>query len=137
MLHPLVLADLLDDEVAAAMERLGDRAAGLRHDGRHVLCPLKEAGDARRWLRLDSARYDGEPFQVGVYSPDGAPLPPEGWPPGLLHSVHPVLGRPFACVRGTYEYYLHPGHHRERWDEHRSRLRLADLLDHLLRKAGQ
>ena len=70
MLHPVVLADLLDDEVAAA-------------------------------------------------------------------GVHPVTGEPFACVRGTWEYYLHTSHHQERWDAHRPRLRLADLLDHLLRKAGQ
>ena len=35
MLHPVVLADLLDDEVTAAAERLGDRAVGLVvHDGR-------------------------------------------------------------------------------------------------------
>ena len=78
MLHPLVLADLLDDEVAAAAARLGDRVAGLRHDGRRVLCPLQPAGDSRRWLRLDGARYDGEPFQVGVCGPDGSLLPAGG-----------------------------------------------------------
>jgi len=56
---------------------------------------------------------------------------------GLAAGVHPVTGEPFACVRGTWEYYLHTSHHQERWDAHRPRLRLADLLDHLLRKAGQ
>jgi hypothetical protein len=137
MLHPVVLADLLDDEVAAAAERLGNRAAGLVHDGRHVRCPLRLAGDSRRWLSLDGQQYDGEPFRVAVCGPVGAPLPIDGWPPGLAHSVHPVTGEPFACVRGTWEYYLHPSHHQERWDAHRPRLRLADLLDHLLRKAGQ
>ncbi|HUY48409.1 MAG TPA: hypothetical protein VMV92_22220 [Streptosporangiaceae bacterium] len=137
MLHPRVLADLLDDEVAVAVERLGNRAAGLTHDGRHVRCPLRPAGDSRQWLSLDGMRYDGEPFRVAVCGPDGTPLPAEAWPAGLVHSVHPVIGKPFACIRGTWEYYLHPTHHQERWDVHRSRLRLADLLDHLLRKAGQ
>jgi hypothetical protein len=46
MLHPLVLADLLADEVAVASERLGGRVAGLRHDGRYAMCPLSPAGDA-------------------------------------------------------------------------------------------
>ncbi len=137
MLHPVVLADLLDDEVAAAAERLGDRATGLVHDGRFVQCPLRPAGDFLRWLRLDGRRYDGEPFRIAVCGPDGAPLPAGGWPQGLAAGVHPVTDEPFACVRGTWEYYLHPSHHQERWDAHRPRLRLADLLDHLLRKAGQ
>lgn len=137
MLHRLVLADLLDDEIAVAAERLGGRAAGLAHDGRYVRYLLRSDGDSGRWLRLDGLRYDGEPFRVAVCGPDGTSLPIEGWPPGLAHSVHPVTGQPFACVRGAWEYYLHPSHHQERWDVHRSRLRLADLLDHLLRKAGQ
>jgi hypothetical protein len=137
MLHPVVLAELLDDEVAVAAERLGSRGAGLVHDGRHVRCSLGSVDDSRRWLRLDGLRYDGEPFRVAVCGPDGVPLPIGGWPAGLAHSVHPVTGEPFACVRGTWEYYLYPGHHQERWDAHRPRLRLADLLDHLLRKAGQ
>lgn len=137
MLHPLVLADLLEDEVAVASERLGHRAAGLRHDGRYVTCPLRPDGDGSRSLVLDGRSYDAEPFQVMVCGLDGLGLPAGGWPRGLVHSVHPVLGRPFACVRGTYEYHLFPGHHQDRWDAHRSRLRLADLLDHLLRRAGQ
>lgn len=137
MLHPLVLADLLGDEVAVASERLGGRAVGLRHDGRHVTCPLGPTGNAPRSLVLDGRWYDAEPFRVAVCGPDGLPLPADGWPPGLVHSVHPVLGRPFACVRGTYEYHLFPGHHHDRWDAYRSRLRLADLLDHLLCKAGR
>ncbi len=137
MLHPLVLSDLLDGEVAATVERLGDRAAGLTHDGRYVRCQLRPVGGSPRWLRLDGARYDAEPFRVAVYGEGGAPLAGEDWPAGLMHSVHPVLGVPFSCVQGTWEYHHFPGHHQDRWDVHRSRLRLADLLDHLLRKAGQ
>lgn len=137
MLHPLVLADLLADEVAVASERLGCRVAGLWHDGRYVMCPLRPAGDAPRSLVLDGRWYDAEPLRVAVCGPDGLALAADGWPQGLVHSIHPVLSRPFACVRGTYEYHLYPGHHQDRWDAHRSRLRLAELLDHLLRKAGQ
>lgn len=60
-------------------ERLAARAAGLRHDGRHVICPHEQDGHAPRSLRLDGGGYDGEPFQVAVCGPDGLPLPAEGW----------------------------------------------------------
>lgn len=137
MLHHRILSDLLDDELETAQARLGARCVGLAHDGRYVRCPLQPLGALPRWLRLDGSRYDAEPFRVTVCGEDDTPLAAEQWPAGLMHSVHPVLGVPFSCVQGTWEYHLHPGHHQDRWDAHRSRLRMADLLDHLLRKAGQ
>jgi hypothetical protein len=137
MLHPQVLADLLDDEVEDAGRRLGGRADGLAHDGRFVRCRLAAPDGAPVWLRLDGAAYDGEPFRVEVCDLDDVLVPAERWPTGLMNGAHPVHGRPFTCVRGTWEYHTHPSHHQERWDVHRSRLRLADLLDHLLRKVGR
>lgn len=137
MLHPQILNDLLDDELDAARTRLGSRVEGVRHDGRYVWCPLPEASGEPRFLRLDGAHYDTEPLRVAVCGGDEVQVGAEGWPAGLLHSVHPVLQQPFACVRGTWEYHMFPGHHQDRWDVHRARLRLADLLDHLLRKVGR
>lgn len=64
MLHPLVLADLLADEADVASERLGSRVAGLRHDGRHVRCPLRQDGHAPRSPVLDGGWYGAEPFRV-------------------------------------------------------------------------
>ena len=55
---------------------------------------------------------------------------PAGW------SASGTPGRPFACVQGCAEYYTHTSHFQDRWDASRPRLRLADLLDHLLRRAG-
>ena len=80
--HPALRAQLLDNELAVARARLGERVTG------------------------------------------GAGL-------------HPVLNRPFACIRGCAEYYCHPSHLQERWDTLRNTLRLADLLDHALRRAGR
>ena len=51
--------------------------------------------------------------------------------------VHPVLGRHFVCIRDCAEYYAHPSHLQEQWDTVRNTLRLAELLDHALRKAGR
>ena len=42
----------------------------------------------------------------------------------------------FACVQGTYEYHAHPSHLEDDWARCRNVIRLPDLLDHLLRKAG-
>jgi hypothetical protein len=47
------------------------------------------------------------------------------------------MGRPFACVQGTFEYHCHPSHLNDRWDTYRSTIRLADLVDHLLRNRGR
>jgi hypothetical protein len=40
-------------------------------------------------------------------------------------------------VQGTYEYHTHPGHAADSWDRYRHQLRLAQLLDHLLRRCGR
>ena len=133
MLHPAVLTELLDDEIAAAKERLGGRAGAIERDGTNITVVL---GDGLA-LRLDGARYDAEPFRVAVTTTDGEPVPHHMWPPGLSLGVHPVLNRPFACLQGTYEYHSHPSHLADHWATYRNQLRLADLLDHLLRKAGR
>jgi hypothetical protein len=88
-------------------------------------------------LRLDGTDYDAEPLKVAIIDPRGAVAPPEAWPGTLCHSVHPILGRPFACVQGTYEYHCLPSHLSDSWDTYRGRLRLTELLDHLVRKAGR
>jgi hypothetical protein len=125
--------EMLDDEIAAAEERLGGRAGGIERKGTDVTVAL---GDELA-LQLDGARYDAEPFRVTVTTTDGEQVPHEMWPPGMSLGVHPVLDRPFACVQGTYEYHCHPSHLTDHWATYRNELRLADLLDHLLRKAGR
>jgi hypothetical protein len=133
MLHPAVLSEMLDDEIAAAKLRLGSRASELRREQTNVVLSI---GDHLR-LILDGARYDAEPFRVTVADTDGRPVPHEQWPGSLSLGVHPIVGRPFACVQGTYEYHAHPSHLEDHWARYRNSIRLADLLDHLLRKAGR
>lgn len=132
MLHPSILVEMLDDEVAAAIDRVGVRAGVVRRVGTTVTADL-----GANVLVLDGARYDAEPFRVCVVSRAGSPVPHEGWPPGLSLGVHPVLNRPFACIQGTYEYHAHPSHLEDHWARYRTSIRLPDLLDHLLRKAGR
>jgi len=131
MLHPQLLAELLDDEVAVAAG-LGDRAESLGHDGRYVRCRVCGRDGSLLWLRMDAAG-----FAVDVCDDAGETVVLERWPAGLAHNIHPVHGRPWVCTRGTAEYHTYPGHHVERWDTYRATLRLPDLLDHLLRRAGR
>lgn len=133
MLHRDVLNEMLADEIAVAEERLGDRVGHIKRDDADIYVALAEG----LTMKLEGARYDAEPFRVSVVRGDGTPAPHEAWPAGLSLGVHPVLGRPFACVQGTYEYHAHPSHLGDHWAVYRSDLRLAELLDHLLRKAGR
>jgi len=124
MLHSAVLHEMLDDEVAAAEDRLGSRIAVIeRHDDLVLV--------------LDGSRYDAEPFRVTVTDAHGHDVPHERWPAGLSLGQHPVLNRPFACIQGTYEYHCHPSHLSDHWAVYRNSLRLPDLIDHLLRKASR
>lgn len=137
MLQSGLLAEMLDDEVDLAIRRLGDRAAGLAHNGRYITCPVSASDGTAAQLRLDASRYDGDPVRVDVCDQHGTTLPSELWPGSLFHSIHPVTNAPFVCIRGTFEYHIYPGHNTDRWDAVRPTLRIADVLDHLLRKAGR
>jgi len=137
MLHPDIRREMLEDEVAVAEERLGGRIAALSSTADDVSCRFVSPNGRTYHLRFDARWYDAEPLRLSVVDEQGKALPASEWPPGLCHSQHPVLGVPFACVRGTYEYHAHPSHLPDRWDRYRSRIRLADLLDHLLRKCGR
>jgi len=129
MLHPDIVADILDAEIEVAATRLSDRAR-LRRDGTTVHAHL--AGGAT--VRFDGAGYDSEPYAVTITDADGAPLPGGAWPAGLNHGQHPILDRPFICIRGTAEYHAHPSHLADAWDLYRGRITLADLLAHIVRR---
>ena len=133
MLHPAVLHALLDDELVVINERLasmGVRAE--RHDDK-VLVQAPQLGNDRV-LVLNAERYDGEPVGISVADPAGGVLPGSAWPPGLYGGEHPVLGRPFVCVRGTLDYHTHPSHTNDPWERYRGRIRLPELIAHLLRR---
>lgn len=134
-LHPTLLHQLLDAEIAVARQRLGQRVTGIHREGHVVRTPVPAPDGRQVWLSLSGLHYDAEPLSVFVADQDGSTAAGL-WPPSLLAGVHPVLGRPFACVQGCAEYYTHTSHFQDRWDASRPRLRLADLLDHLLRRAG-
>lgn len=137
MLHPAVAHDLIEREACVAREAHGQRIASLDVIGTDVICAITNDALGTVLFRFDGARYDAEPFAFSVIDADGAVAPIERWPAGLAHSEHPVLHRPFSCVRGCIEYHAYPGHTSDPWDHHRATLRLGDLLDHLLRKAGK
>lgn len=131
MLHPDVLAELLDGEIAVAAERLAGRCTIERHER----CIHARSSNGLV-IRLDGGRYDAEPFAVAVISDDHEIAPASDWPVRLNSGEHPVLQQPFVCARGTAEYHTHPSHLDDRWDLHRGRVQLVDLLRHLLDRAS-
>jgi hypothetical protein len=136
-LHPLVLADLLAAEADVARERLGARLDDLVVAPDHVTAVFR-AHDRSWCLRLDAGDYDARPLAVSIVVA-GVPVGREQWPPGLAYESvpdHPVLHRPWVCLRGTLEYHSYPGHTADGWELSRADLRMADVLDHLLRNAG-
>ncbi len=135
--HPKLLAELLEAEADMARQRLGGRVAHIEVNGPLVYVWLTPREDGGIAIRLDGTRYDAEPFRVAVVDAAGDKLSSKQWPGQLFHAIHPVLRRPFACIRGTYEYHCHPSHAADAWDAYRMRIRLGDVLDHLLRKAGR
>jgi hypothetical protein len=114
---------------------LSTRGVTARSDGHYVHIRAHEVGE-EGILVLDAEKYDDEP--VGVFVAENAVrlLPGSEWPPGLCQDKHPVLHRPFARVRGTIDYHIHPSHIEDGWDRYRGRIRLTGLVvpaeDHLV-----
>lgn len=141
-LHPVVLADLLAAEAAVARGRLAGRVLGITAEGRFVYCRFIDGGGQPRRLRLDGGDYDRMPLGLSVVDDAGKPLPGDRWPAGVVYgagATHPVLKRPWACLRGTYEYHTYPGHTGggDAWELSRADLRVADVLSHVLLRCGR
>jgi hypothetical protein len=138
-LHPDVLADLLEAESKVARERLGHRLSELSANGGCVIAVFR--AHSRDWrFCLDGTHYDALPLSLSVVDENGHSQPRQNWPPGLAYEQvpdHPVLHRPWACLRGTLEYHMYPGHSADAWEFSRGDLRVADMLDHILQKCGQ
>ncbi len=83
MLHAQLLAELLDDEVSVAVERLGGRATNLQHDGRYVRCALPAPDGSTVWLTLDAIAYDGQPLAWTFATTPGSGLASNAGQPGL------------------------------------------------------
>jgi hypothetical protein len=128
---------MLADEAAGAQARHGSRLDTIELASTDIYCRVALSEDDTVTFRFGGAGYDAEPFQVAVVTEDGDIAPPSGWPPGIGYSVHPILERPFICIRGTYEYHCHPSHLTDSWAAYRQSLRLPQLVGHLLRRVGR
>lgn len=137
-MHPQLVEELIGLQVERALgqDALAQRAS-IRQEARTVLVTASGPGGPFV-LRLDGRNYDAEPFALSVVDPvTRAPLAGRLWPGSLYHGEdHPALGRPWACLRGLDEYYCHPSHVGESWDQARYSLDLPTLIEHLLAKAG-
>ena len=133
MLHPAVRRELLDAELVLVRERFEKRGVVGWHDDTTVFIEAPGFGDDRL-LALDALNYDAEPVGIGFVTAEGDQLACAEWPPGLCQGEHPVLARPFICIRGTSDYHYHPSHVEDTWDRYRPHLRIPEVVGHLLSK---
>jgi len=133
MPHPTLAGQILDREIEVAVERLAHRGVQLARDGTRVTLWMPGLADGTK-IALDGPNYDTEPLGLSVVDLTGVRVTRERWPNGLFHSDHPVTGQPFACLRGLAEYFAHPRHPNECWDQFRGRIHLVDLISHILSK---
>jgi hypothetical protein len=136
-LHLALLTEMLEEEVAVARARLGDRIASLDIVGTDIMCRLAGTNVGAAILRFGAAEYDAEPMSFAVVTENGEIAEQAGWPGNLFHAIHPSLNRAVACIQGCYEYHTWPSHVGDRWDAHRTGLRFNHLLDHVARRAGK
>lgn len=135
-LHPVLRDRLLDAEITVLEERLGGAGVAARRRGAKVHVTAPDLGPDRV-LVLDATQYDSEPLAVAITTASGTTVPGWRWPRALYRGEHPVLQRPFSCIQGTEDYHSHPAHRHDPWDHHRSRLRLADVVTHILKRCRQ
>lgn len=98
---------------------------------------LAEIGERQVCLEFSGPNYDAEPLELRLRAGlEGPELELSEWPAGInFGNLHPVLGRPFCCIGGLFEYHCHPSHLGDPFDRYRYRFRLEDLLRILLDKA--
>lgn len=130
---------LLEQELAICDgEELARRGVRLWREGTDILLAFDLGRDGKAGLFvIDCAAFDAHPPGVVMADPltRGA-LPLERWTPGVPHSIHPTLGRPFICIQGVIEYHTHPSHVDDSWDRYRRTFRIPQLVRRLLDKAG-
>jgi hypothetical protein len=137
-MHRRLCEQLLAEEVAVAnggalRRRLID---DVRLDATRALVAA-EARGCPMLFAFDGTNYNAEPLGLSVIDPSShEPLPAGEWPEGLCGGEHPSLHRPFACLRGLYEYHVHFSHLQDTWDLHRYALRFDVVVGHVLNRAG-
>ena len=133
MTSTAVAEAILEADLVVAQAQLAHRGVRLERNG-HVVelwFPGLLPGTV---IVFDGHDYDAAPLSLFVADTDGNPVEATRWPSGLNHSTHPVTGRPFACLQGLSEFFLHPRHSSDSWDRYRNQIRLVHLVEHILLK---
>ena len=81
------------------------------------------AGRVPLWLKLGCADWNELPPSIGLLDCKGNYLSVIPRDPGGIFnpSVHPSIGRPFICMRGSLEYHIHPSHVNDPWEQLRGK----------------
>lgn len=130
---------LLDRELqVCGLDDLARRGVRLWREGTDVFIAFEAGRNGQTGLfKLNCSSFDADPPSAIMIDPvTRAELPLELWVPGVPHSMHPTVNRPFVCIQGVREYHLHPCHLEDSWDKYRQTIRLPQTIWRLLEKAG-
>ena len=134
-----LVEQLLDQEIEICCpEELLRTGVKIWRESTMVYLAFTGGRDGRPGLfRLDCSSFDAQPPSVLMLNPETrAELSLGDWTPGVPHSMHPTLMRPFVCIQGVLEYHEHPSHLDDSWDRYRRTVRLPQTVARLLAKAG-
>ena len=84
---------------------------------------FRSSGEARLRLRLNFRQWNDIPPSIELLNYDGSPMTsrPATYPDIFHAGPHSSTGRPFICMRGSYEYHIHESHRMESWDDLRDK----------------
>lgn len=86
-------------------------------------------------FRLDLRDFNVQPPELTVVSPQTLdPVnEPDAWPETIrFREPHPVLRRPWACLRGLREYHTHISHQHAPWDNYREPYTLHRIMENIV-----
>jgi len=119
-MHPAAAKALFEEDALHLSPALAARRGWTLHTVAHPLIDCSFSAPGRTTLRVKLACDDWNdlPPAISLHAADGSPLaalPPN--PTGVFNGgPHPLLKRPFVCMRGAREYHTHPSHVGDAWE---------------------
>jgi len=119
-MHPAAAKALFEEDVQHLSPALAARRGWTLHTVAYPLIDCSFSAPGRTTLRLKLAcdNWNDSPPSITLHAADGSLLTaaPHN-PTGVFNGgPHPVMNRPFVCMRGAREYHTHPSHVADPWE---------------------
>lgn len=121
-MHELLSKRLFDEQVKHFSPRLAESRGWIFHCMSYPILDCEFQADGRKPIRLrfDCQEWNTRPPSIDLLDGQGRLIEKDGLPSGLPSvynpSAHDRTGRPFVCMRGSFEYHTHPSHLSDLWE---------------------